>query len=480
MSFVERYPVRTPNLDRLAAESAVHGQAYSVNPLCMPARCSLLTGLYSHQHGMNDNRGDLDPRLATLPQALRRHGYRTGMIGKIHFYEGIPSNLDYTGLYDEMDALGFDEAWLTAGKTMARFVDDEWTYHLRSKDVLDAYRADIEKRAAEGDGAPSILSTEDSVDYLTLQHGLRFLEDQAHTAPGGPTENDDPPGEPFFLWLSFCNPHPRFDPLPEDQESYADVVFPAPDSPGPEFDPDEYQRLARAYAGLITQVDRYIGEVLDTLDRAGLSGNTLVVFTADHGEMLGSHGETGKTVPYDASARVPFMARHPELVRSGRYDYPIEITDTAATFLELVGAEDLQAELPESPSRSLLGLWQSGPETTRDEARRTLGRGPVFFENGYQFSAPYKALCDGEWKYVFFDFTGEELLFNLSDDPHETSNLAGAQPTVTARMRHTMLKRLGATPSPIPGFWVQEKLTGQASPNWHHGKPGPNTGLDYL
>lgn len=454
-----KYPVRTPNLDRLCTESAVHTQAYSTNPLCMPARCSLLTGLYSHQHGINDNRGDLSPLLATLPNRLRAAGYRTALIGKIHFFEAIPSQLDYTRLYGIADRLGFDDAWLTGGKTMIGYVDDEWSAHLSQRNLLDRYRRDLDTRAAGDDSRATFLSEEDTVDFLTMQKAIEYFTARA----GEP--------EPFYLWLSFCNPHPRFDPLAGILETYNGVMFPPPPAPPADFDQPSFQKKARAYASLITQLDGYIGRVVDELDKTGMGDDTLVVFCADHGELLGAHGYEGKTPPFDGSARVPFLARCPKLIEPRRNERPIEITDTAATFLELAGITDVQTALPESPSQSLLPVWRGGNGKTRRFA---------FYESGYQFSAPYMALCDGKWKYVFYSFTGEELLFDIVQDPEEVNDLSSTRFDLLPEMRHALLKRLGATPSPIPGFWAHEEITGEPSPEHHHGPPVRNTGLTDL
>lgn len=415
MGFLDRYPVATPNLDELALRAAVHHQAYSVNPLCMPARCSLLTGLYSHQHGIRDNRGDLDSRTATVPAALRRRGYHTPMIGKIHFWEGIPSRLNYRRCYGEVERLGFDEAWVTAGKTMVRHVEDEFTAHLLSRGLLDRYRADAAAREVGPSGptaSPTVLAEEDTRDWLTCERGQDYLRSRA-------SAND---GRPFFLWLSYCNPHPSFDPLPETLEHYADAVFPLPPSPSPQLEASQFQQTARSYAA------------------------------------------------------------HPTLIPAGDYRQPIEITDTAATFLELAGSRDLQADLPESPSRSLFALW-SHPSVGDDEPSepqgRPLWRDCAFYESGPQFYAPYKALCDGRWKYVNYDFTGTEELFDLQIGAPESRNLAPDEPVRLASMRAKLLRRLGATPAPVPPFWVHDAVTGDPSPQWHHGPAVRNAALDF-
>ena len=134
----QRTPVATPNPNRLASEGAQHTNAYTVNPLCMPARCSLLTGLYSHQHGIMNNRGDLDPKTPTMTEELQKLGYYTALIGKEHFFEGF---IDLTAAepYSKKH-FGFDYMWPVAGKSMVAglydypdYSDDAWTYYLQEQ-----------------------------------------------------------------------------------------------------------------------------------------------------------------------------------------------------------------------------------------------------------------------------------------------------------------------------------------------------------
>jgi hypothetical protein len=108
-----------------------------------------------------------------------------------------------------------------------------------------------------------------------------------------------------------------------------------------------------------------------------------------------------------------------------------------------------------------------------------LWRDCAFYESGPQFYAPYKALCDGRWKYVNYDFTGTEELFDLQIGAPESRNLAPDEPVRLASMRAKLLRRLGATPAPVPPFWVHDAVTGDPSPQWHHGPAVRNAALDF-
>ena len=447
-------PVDTPNIDRLAAEGSVHLNAYTSNPLCMPARCSLLTGLYSRQHCMTNNSGDLDPLLPTVPQALRANGYNTAMIGKIHFYEGVTDRLDYTKCYDELYALGFDYSWVTAGKSMAEFTDDEWTYFLNKKGLLDDYRQNLRDRAADKDGRQTVssaLDETDTVDYMTAGRAVTYLREYKS-------------GKPFFAWVSFCNPHFPYDPDERYHKKYRNRIFPGPAGREPD---EDYKRHAAAFAAMTEQVDSYIGSVLDALDESGKSDDTLVILTSDHGDLLGDHGMYSKSAPYNGSVKIPFIARHKKLIRPQRVEHATELTDTAATFLAAAGIGDIQKWLPESPSRPLWKVWD-GEKPEREYA---------FIENGYQFREPFMALANEKWKYIFYPFDSRELLFDLSAEPSETDDLSSANPELICNFRKLLLRRIGATPPPSPAFWVKEKTAGERGTGLHHGPGNINAGL---
>ena len=356
-------PVSTPNLDRLVREGAYHPHTYTVNPVCMPARCSMLTGLYSHQHGVMNNRGDLPDQLPTLPKALQDLGYKTALIGKEHFFEGFVDLAEA----DEhtRKAYGWDHTWTVAGKSMVAGMpgyedaaEDFWTRHLRDNGLYEAYRASTSERMGkrkngECEAGPSVLPEEHHVDYRVTEETLAYLRGRA-----GLEEQDGSP--PFFLWTSFCSPHCPFDPPEDYLAKYDPHDMPVPIDCPPE-KIDHYQSYLAAYCAMIEQLDHYVGRIVHELESQGLLDNTLLVFLSDHGDMMGDFGLFAKNFPYEGSSRVPFIARHPAMIPPGTYNASTEITDVAATFLEAAGAEDVRRILPESPSKSLLPLWQGRP-----------------------------------------------------------------------------------------------------------------------
>ncbi len=385
------YPVRTPHLARLAAEGVWHRHAYSTCPLCIPARASLHTGLYGHQHGLTTNMGDWPPQLPTLPRALQEHGYHTAAIGKLHAFEGVPEHLDLTTVRDDVMAFGYHELHEVSGKVLAYYLDCEWTHHMRRKGLLDAYRA------AQSDGAPFAFDEADYQDVYIADHVVEWLE----------RYDDD---RPFFLWAGLVSPHPPFDAparwLPPE------AVPPPLDNP----DPEAWREQRALYAGMVNLVDAQMGRMLEVLERRGMLDDTLVLFVSDHGEMLGDHGLGGKCYPHDPSTRVPLLARYPALIPAGMVsDALVEITDLPATVLQVaLGVASPQPFLPGSPGLSLAPHWQGEP------GRREF----VYSEDGGHFCPPFQMVRTREWKYVYYPRDGSETLFDMRDDADECRNRA--------------------------------------------------------
>ena len=187
---------------------------------------------------------------------------------------------------------------------------------------------------------------------------------------------------------------------------------------------------------------------------------------------MGDFGLFAKSFPFEGSVHVPFIASCPDIVTPGIYREATEITDIVATFLELAGGKGVREHLPESPSQSLINLWQGG----------TLQRRYAFSENGYQFQSPFELLTDGTWKYIFYTFSGKESLYNLEEDPTEQNDLANSMPKKIHDFRHLLLRRKGSTPPQNPPEWIYQEIynTKELNPHrCHHGglKEHPNEGL---
>ncbi|HAT10457.1 MAG TPA: hypothetical protein DCS97_07665, partial [Planctomycetes bacterium] len=323
--------VATPNLDRIA-EGVGFTSCLTVNPVCTPARAALLTGRYSRQVGELQMSGDLSLQIPTYPQALQRAGYHTTGIGKFHLLQTWPwetapgRGLDLVALRQRMCGYGFDQVWETAGKQQAIRNYCEHAAHLDSKGLLQAYRDwaiscgpnfNTPDRRPEEDGNPWPFAEADHVDVLTGDRIVRGILDR-------------PRDRPFFIFGSFCSPHKPFDPPQRflDQVPYEEVddFIPGPGTLSID-DKRLLWKKRRAYKAMVRMIDEQIGRVFETLEAEQVLQDTVLMFTSDHGEMMGDHFRIQKQVPWKESVLVPTAIRHPDHLRSARNGSPVEIID---------------------------------------------------------------------------------------------------------------------------------------------------------
>jgi choline-sulfatase len=400
--------VQAPNLTALAGAGTVFDAAYCASPLCAPSRASLLTGRLPSRTRVYDNAAEMPASLPTVTHALRAAGYATALAGKMHFVG--PDQLH-----------GFEE----------RLTPDVYPAGL---DWTPDWRAPLDERlpwyhTMESVVSPGVSAASMQVDYddEVRFHAVRALFDHARRRPG----------EPFFLVASFTSPHDPWE-LPRrywDRYDPGAIEPPAVGAiPLEEADPhsrrlramcgvdeaaltDEQVRRARhAYFAAISYVDERIGEVLGALREAGLEDDTLVVFTADHGEMLGERGLWFKMAFFEDSVRVPLVVRGPpELVRAGaRVAAPVSQLDLVPTLLELCGVASGEAPA-DVDGASLSGLLRGDGERAAPVLAEYLGEG---------VAAPAVMVRSGALKYIRCPGDPDQL-YDLAADPRELRNIAG-------------------------------------------------------
>jgi choline-sulfatase len=386
-----------------------------------------MTGKYTHQIGMVSMSGDLSLQHPTYPRALQEAGYHTSGVGKFHLLQtwkwgvGRGKGLDLVALKPEMQKYGFDYLWETAGKQLSRSNYCEYCRYLDEKGLLGTYLDFVESAGGnsndarsdidEGDGEPSPVPYEDYVDVVTADVIIERIRNR-------------PADRPFFIFGSFLSPHKPMDPPKEyldavEYEELDDFIL------GDEALPMEAKRRLwkkrRAYKGMIHLLDDQVGRILETLESEGILDRTVILFTSDHGEMMGDHLRLQKQSYYRQSVTVPLSIRHPEYLDARVADSPVEITDVTATILDLAGADcntalakDWPAFHDRVPCRSLMPIVRGEADSIRDYA---------FSEcNGV-----WQMVQDAEWKYVrhvSYDQPGRapEELYNLVDDPDELTN----------------------------------------------------------
>lgn len=429
--------VRTPALDRLAADGVRHTEAYCPYPVCTPSRYAMLSGLYAHQHGGWTNHSTLDPALDTFPRALRRAGYRTAAVGKMHF---TPTYLD----------VGYDRLQLAEQHGPGRY-DDDYHRELRAAglaDVVDLLDQELALRPQAPPGYRDTYGTGRS-DLPEEWHSTTWIAERAlrelDAWDGGGGQ---------LLHVSFVKPHHPFDPpapwdalhdpaalalppgwtpaIPDADLPYARAYF----DYGPLTEPVLRTVLAHYY-GSIAQLDHHVGRLLDALRGRGLYDDTLVLFTSDHGEYLGFHHLLLKDGPmYDPLVRVPLLVKYPAGARGGGRrgevsDTPASLVDVAPTVLAACGA----AAPGTLPGRDLAGP-AAGDRYVFAEDRR---RGRVLMAR----SRTHKLLLAAD--------PAEDALYDLASDPYElTDRLADPACADAAAELRGALWRWAVFDTPVP------------------------------
>ncbi len=405
---IENHPVvETPNIDRIGAEGVQFAKAYSTCASCIPARRSLLTGLHPSSNGMVGYKNGYPIEEKTFPQLLGENGYRTAIVGR--YMHQSPYEKSY----------GFQKRIL--GSTYVE--DDEYAKMLkRAVPGLETLRSLPDFNGWEAESWPYD-------DSLHPTHWVVNKSRELLSATAG--------GEPLFLTASFYAPHPPLIPPEEYFNRYFEADMPAPvigdwcgPSPG---DSDEVEMAAHrvnlkgealrraqtGYFGLIKHLDDQVGPLISEFkarsERAGRPW--IIIFTSDHGEMLGDHYYFRKCEPYEGSSRIPFLISASEElgIESGmRNDAPVCLEDIMPTVLAAAGVN-----VPEQlDGRSLMPVLRGDASGVRSilhgEHAPCYGQ-----EQAYHF------LTDGKQKYIWRPFTGEEQLFDLRVDGDEEHDLAG-------------------------------------------------------
>jgi arylsulfatase len=425
--------IRTPRLDRLAAESANMTNAFVQAPVCVPSRISFFTGRYPHSHKNRVNYTPCDRREVFLQQLLRQAGYQTGSVGKLHFYPPTAEHARSTG---------FDEVLLDDGVPKTDPYSDYVKWRNRHDPQAKVhYDTTVRERGADKNPYRAVIDYEYTPTAWVGAQACAMLRRFTASA------------KPFFLFASFFKPHsPHTVPAPFDS-MYNQVDIPRPRPVSMEYlrtlpkpvqaqilrGKGEYrmedmplQWVWRSYYGGVSMVDQEVGRILDELEKCGQARNTIVIFTSDHGDQLMEHGLQGKNVFFEESVHVPLLLRYPGQIPPGRHEPLIETVDLLPTVFDLCGIP-----VPEyCQGRTFSGLIHS----QRGEYQP---REFVFAENiipevitGGQLDLPFvsgkgvggilhpdaKMIRTRKWKLNYCQ-GGPGELYDLEKDPREYRNL---------------------------------------------------------
>jgi arylsulfatase A-like enzyme len=453
MSVYGNRRIHAPNFNRLADECVVFENAYVTQPICTPSRSSVLTGLWPHTNGCTTNSVPLDRATRALPEILGDSDYRTGYFGKWHLGDEIfPQH-------------GFEE-WES--------IEDNYAAHYgpgRDRGLRSTYDRFLRGHGYQPDLEDDRFSR-DFASRVPIEHAKpHFLELRAQDFLRRHRD------EPFLLHVNFLEPHPPYwGPLNDEHPDEEMELPPNYAIPLGEDEPLAYRvrritdrrlrphgidlstdagwrRLIANYWGNITHIDRAVGGILSTLEQLGLADDTIVVYTADHGDMMGSHSMCRKEVMYEQAVKVPWLMRVPALgkrqrIVSGRFSH----IDLVPTLLELMdqpipddlpgrslvpairrGSADEHVLIEWHPGREGAGEdGDGGPAVAKPGASRSrrersellareLGVSPEELQKAIRAHTRGVISPDG-WKLCLSDHDRHQL-FHLEKDPWETRNL---------------------------------------------------------
>jgi len=392
----------TPHLDRLRDDAVIFENAYCNYPICAPSRFSMMTGQLPSHIDAFDNAAEFPAAVPTFVHYLRGLGYQTTLAGKMHFVG--PDQLH--GFEERLTAELYptDFAWNKVGTTFSReqVSDDRGITH----------------------AGPTRNTVQIEHDELVAFQARRKLYDLARSA-------DD---RPFLLLASFTHPHEPYLCREEYWDLYADVEIPPPAvAPipvekmdplsrrvsemwdlGKDFGAERIATARRAYYANVSYVDKLIGDLLTTLSETGLDRNTVVVFTSDHGDMLGERGLLYKKVFFEPSVRVPLLIRVPGTLSPKRIAPPVSLVDLAPTLLSIAGGDCAEDVAEPFAGNDLVPLAQGNAEWDHDVACEVMSEG---------LADPVIMLRRGALKFIGGPSHPPQL-YDLEDDPLELRDLA--------------------------------------------------------
>ena len=397
-------PIQMPHLSRLAEQAVVFDAAYCNSPLCAPSRFTLVSGQLPSRIGAYDTAAAFPADVPTYAHYLRRLGYRTALSGKMHFCG--PDQLH-----------GYEER-LTSDIYPA---DYGWAVNWDAPDQRPSWYHNMSSVLQAG---PCVRTNQLDFDEEVVFKARQYLYDHVR-------END---GRPFCLTVSMTHPHDPYTIPKHYWDLYEGVDIPMPletidqehqdphsqrllkvydlwDKPLPAY---KIRAARRAYIGACSYIDDNIGKLLQTLEECDLADDTLIVFSGDHGDMLGERGLWYKMHWFEMSARVPLLIHAPKRFAAARVSANVSTCDLLPTLVELAGG-GVEPAL-HLDGRSLVGHLQG--QGGHDEViGEYMAEGTV---------GPLMMIRRGPYKFVYSE-DDPCLLYDLSRDPHERENLTGSQ-----------------------------------------------------
>ncbi|MBI5684955.1 MAG: sulfatase [Verrucomicrobia bacterium] len=407
--------LKTPHIDRLAAEGVRFENTFCTTSLCSPSRASILSGLYAHSHGVVNNFTEYPTNFVSFPMRLQASGYDTAYIGKWHMGED-----------NDKPRPGFN--WFVTHKGQGKYFDTEF--------CINGLRHETPK------GYYTHVVTDLALDWLKRPHD----------------------GKPWLMMIGQKAPHSFYFPEPKYSNAFAGVTVKYPDTAfhldgkpvwikerlytwhgiyGPLFEwrkkfPDDrpeavkdFENMVHAYWSTILSVDDSVGRLFRFLEESKQLDNTIIVFMGDNGLLEGEHGMVDKRTAHEPSLRIPLIVRYPGLAKGKVVAQQALTVDVAPSLLELCGAPPLK----NIHGRSWVKLVRKGDPAWRKS---------WFYEYNYEKQFPYtpnvRAVRTDGWKYIHYPHGDDSPdrhmaeLYNLANDPDERRNLI-ADPACAKKLK---------------------------------------------
>lgn len=432
--------IKTSNIDALASRGVRFRNGFSPNPICVPARAAVMTGNYPHVGtGSKNNSGCIRDDQPLLTEVLKQVGYRTYAMGKLHF-------APYSSPDEPRRVHGFEHVDLHESGRIIRQFDP--TGEKRGIEDYFDYLTDVGWHGysrAHGIGNNDVrpcanpLPQEHTVDHWIADCTLKQIDRHFQESPD----------RPFFMFMSSPKPHSPYDPPTPYDKMYDPREMPRPfgsieDLEGRNpclkhtiyshaadtLSPQAWQVIRAHYYGCISWLDVQVGRVIERLEEIGQLENTLILFTADHGDLIGDFGSVFKGNHLNGSVRVPFIVAGPGVAQSAVSDALVGLQDILPTIAAAGGAEIGQAVQGED----LAPVLADPATNVRDLYYSSTGNDP----------AQSVMITDGQWKYIHSQAAGGvEELYDQKNDLSELHNLAGN--TEHGKLKIELRERLMAT-----------------------------------
>jgi choline-sulfatase len=431
--------VRTPNLDRLAAEGATFTRCCTNSPLCMPARASLISGQYVNEHGVWNNSIVADRHGPSHVRNVRDAGYHTMVIGKTHLY--LHQGAGHTDKHvQKLRDWGYEDSHEITGPLASIATDSPYTDYLNEKHLLNVHREHL-RTYARGvvrrylhpwETPPCLLPTEDHMDMYIARKSVEWIQSYQGN-------------KPFYLQVCFPGPHDPFDSPAEYRAMYRPEDMPPAimERPKEPVSPlvkqflqlshledmtEIHSRIIKTYYyAKVTLIDEGIGHIVKALKEKGWLDNTWILYTSDHGEMLGDHRLNHKMAFYESALNIPCIIRPPRGTKGWKSNALTDQIDVAASILDIAGAKTLDG----SDGRSLVSQVKAGPGSP--DAQK--GKEAIFSE-----IMGHSMVRNERYKMAVNSRTRQTVeLYDMVNDPLELRNLA-KDPSME-KVRRDLLER---------------------------------------